>query len=159
MLWPAQFDSKYYQKAGFVYKIPTNIADFHLMSRKSIARACRLYGVKDYKFWSREPVPMFRRWFQNEVAGRLNILQGGLKPMGYGENLAEKAKEARKQERTEKLGKKMRRKNKRDKATIKRHLTKRRSFGERGLDGKPKKKCAMKECSLEFEHEGLHLVL
>jgi hypothetical protein len=159
VLWPAQFDSTYYKKAGFVYKAPVNIAEIHLESKSSILRACKRFGVKNYGFWSREPLKMFRRWFQNEVAGNINILTKGLKPMGHGENLPQMAKDCRKQRRTQLLGHRLRRKNDRPLATIKRHLEKRRSFGERGRGTKPKRKCAVNGCSLEFEHEGLHLVL
>jgi hypothetical protein len=159
MLWPAQFDSTYYKKAGFVYKTPVNIAEIHLESKSSILRACKRFGVKNYGFWSREPLKMFRRWFQNEVAGNINILTKGLKPMGHGENLPKMAKDCRKQRRTQLLGNRLRRRNNIPLATIKRHLEKRRSFGERGRGAKPKRKCAVNGCSLEFEHEGLHLVL
>lgn len=44
--WPTQFDSEFYSKAGFIYKEPTNISASHLISKTSIARACRLYGIK-----------------------------------------------------------------------------------------------------------------
>jgi hypothetical protein len=88
-LWPAQFDSEFYRKAGFVYKQPTNISDLHLISKTTIIRACRLYGVRRFGIWSREPLKIFRRWFQNEVAGRYNTLR----PMGYGEDLVRKQTE------------------------------------------------------------------
>jgi hypothetical protein len=81
--WPEQFGSKFYRKAGFIYKVPTNIAVVHLVSKESIVKACQEYGVKGWEPWYREPLSLFRRWFQNEVAGNLS----SLKPMGYGQNL------------------------------------------------------------------------
>jgi hypothetical protein len=81
--WPEQFGSKFYRKAGFIYKVPTNIAEVHLVSKESIVKACQEYSVKGWAPWYREPLSLFRRWFQNEVAGHLS----SLKPMGYGQNL------------------------------------------------------------------------
>lgn len=81
--WPSQFSTKYHRKAGFIYSVPKNISEMHTVSKTAISRACRLYGVKNYEVWSREPLEMFRRWFLNEVAGKLSLLRGGLAPMGH----------------------------------------------------------------------------
>jgi hypothetical protein len=90
--WPAQFSIKYHQTAGFIYGGPTEVSHLHLVSKTSIVRACRLYGVQRYRRWSRGPLNLFRRWFCNEVAGVASYLRGGLSPMGFKEGLAAKAK-------------------------------------------------------------------
>jgi len=90
--WPSQFSTYYHRTAGFVYKVPLGVSNEHTVSKFSIVGACRFYGIKGWKIWSREPLGMFRRWFLNEVAGHVSRLQGGLIPMGYGEDLKWKAK-------------------------------------------------------------------
>jgi len=87
--WPSQFGCKSYRKAGFVYKVPTNIAEAHLVSKESIVKACQHYGIRGWEAWYREPLYLFRRWFQNEVAGHMS----SLKPMGYGQNLQARQRE------------------------------------------------------------------
>jgi len=90
--WPAQFSVQHHRKAGFIYGGPTEVSDLHLVSKTSIERACRLYGVQRCKRWSRGPLKLFRRWFLNEMAGIGSYLRGGLSPMGFKEGLPAKAK-------------------------------------------------------------------
>jgi hypothetical protein len=157
--WPAQFGSKWYNKAGFIYKSPTNISDFHTMSKKSIICACRDYGIHGYGIWSREPLKMFTRWFLNEVAGNLSLLSGGLQKMGYGEDLAGKAREWKRAWMRERLERRMRRAGRRSRRVVERDTRERRSFGEKGLGAGKRRGCAKRGCGLEFKHEEAHLIM
>jgi hypothetical protein len=131
--WPAQFSIKYHQTAGFIYGGPTEVSDLHLVSKTSIVRACRLYGVQRYKRWSRGPLNFFRRWFCNEVAGVASYLRGGLSPMGFKEGLAAKAKVDTAALRKERL-------QRTRKVTVKKVKVKRSFSKDLGGHGKDKKK-------------------
>lgn len=77
--WPAQFDPKFFQKAGFLYAIKEPMFT-ELETKKDLIKACRKHKLKNFTWWSSQPVKLFKRWMENAMAGRKAEERGELAP-------------------------------------------------------------------------------
>lgn len=67
--WPAQFDPRDLQKAGFLYTIKEPMFK-DLKYKYQLETACQKHHIEALTSWKKKPVEVFRRWMGNVMAGR-----------------------------------------------------------------------------------------
>jgi hypothetical protein len=83
---PAQFDPKFHQRAGFLYKPVQNetyerIKDMDKVELVSFCRGKGRWSCAGWESWIKEPIEVFRRWAINQEEAWNARKLGRLKPM------------------------------------------------------------------------------
>lgn len=82
--WPMQFSSKYFSRAGFIYKPNEEESDYWnpLQTKRELVQACKSRNVLGYEEWQEKEIQLFKRWIINYCTAIRKIYENDpLQPM------------------------------------------------------------------------------